>query len=607
MANSQLFTSEHILSKLVTWFNGLSADLRVVKPLDVPFFNVKVIQDPTNSATTIVIGDSSTIVDPTLVLGEATYTWIGAKHSTVSQTATTASFYEMSKWIRPDGTDGFPDAPEDGDEYVRKNAAWVKNAVLEAPEDNQYYARKDGNWVEIPETVEYYDMNAYWGEVTLGPNNTLLKFYPRVSLGAPILDESFIRRDKVNSETVTLTINSTSGTWVANAIIPAGLNDGYFTSTTLTPLLPSEGVVITPTTLPTNSVEGLSLTLRFEVQQDVSVALLSVPVPTPVDTIYIAGQPATNKSSFRVVTPGSWSETNSLSQNFINGTPASFSVSRNGAYMAAIDASGTQLVVVDSYTRATVHSRTGTFSKAIAWLPDTDFLLVHNTATGFTMIETDTWTDSSVHASTSYGMGTMNAMRLSATGRLLAVSHSTGMTLINLPQWTQVAINPIPGAGNVLDSQFDPGGQLVFCIGSFGMYAYRTSNGASYPITTIDTLTNISGMAWNQDIETEVQYPFLLISCQVNGLPAIRAFSADETAIFQMPDWAVAPPAVTSMFLAYPDNVTGRQFVVIHNSNGIPTYNIYDLLNGAFVRSATLTDYTSINAVIWHKRPGDPV
>ena len=608
MSNSQLFTTEHILAKLVTWFNGLSSANRVVKPLDVPFYNVKVIQDPTSSTTSIIVGDTSKIVDPSLVLGEATYTWVGAKHSTDPQTAISTSFYEMSKWVRT--TDGFEDAPQDGDEYVRKNAGWIKNAVTEAPEDNQYYSRKDGEWIELPENIEYYDMNAYWAEVALGPNNTMLKFYPRQHLSAPILDESHIRRDKVNSETVTLTINSTSGGWVANAIIPAGLNDGYFTSTTLTELMPSEGVTVFPTTIPANSVEGLSLTLRFKVQEDASIALLSVPVPEPVDTIYVAGQPNSNKGSFRLITPGTWSETNTISQNFINGSSASFAVSANGMYMAAIDSTGGQLVVIDSYTRAIVHTRVGIFAKALAWFPETDFLLVHDESVGgFVTIETEGWTTSAIHASAGYAMGpTINAIRLSGTGRLIAVSTNTGLTLINVPQWTKVtSIGAIPGGGNVIDAQFDPGGQLVFCIGAFGMYAFRTSNGASYPITTIETMTNITGMAWNQDIETEIQYPFLLISCTIAGQPAVRAFTADVNTIFQKSAWALASPVVASMFMAYPDNITGRQFVIVHNTGGLPTYNIYDLNNAALIRTTTLSDYSSVNAVMWHKRPGDPI
>lgn len=98
MSTAQMFTREHIIPQLVLWFNALPSDQRIVRPADIPFFNVKVIQDPTEpSLSRMVVGDDSLAIDPVLVLGEATFTWIGARHSSLPRTATAADFYEIAK------------------------------------------------------------------------------------------------------------------------------------------------------------------------------------------------------------------------------------------------------------------------------------------------------------------------------------------------------------------------------------------------------------------------------------------------------------------------------------------------------------------------------
>lgn len=98
MSTAQMFTREHIIPQLVSWFNALPDDQRMVRPTDVPFFNVKVIQDPAEpTLSRIVVGDQSLAVDPVLVLGEATFTWVGRRHLNLPRTATQADFFEVAK------------------------------------------------------------------------------------------------------------------------------------------------------------------------------------------------------------------------------------------------------------------------------------------------------------------------------------------------------------------------------------------------------------------------------------------------------------------------------------------------------------------------------
>lgn len=102
MSTVQMFTREHIIPQLVIWFNSLPDAQRIVRPADIPFFNVKAIQDPAEPELfKVVIGDQSNSVDSSLLLGEATFTWMGDRHTTLPRTATAASFYEVSRDVSP--------------------------------------------------------------------------------------------------------------------------------------------------------------------------------------------------------------------------------------------------------------------------------------------------------------------------------------------------------------------------------------------------------------------------------------------------------------------------------------------------------------------------
>lgn len=57
------------------------------------------------------------------------------------------------RWVENFGPGGVPEAPNDGQEYVRKDLDWVVNTggsgVPEAPENGNTYGRKDADWVVI--------------------------------------------------------------------------------------------------------------------------------------------------------------------------------------------------------------------------------------------------------------------------------------------------------------------------------------------------------------------------------------------------------------------------------------------------------------------------
>lgn len=98
MSTAQMFTRERIIPQLVSWFNALPDNQRIIRPTDVPFFNIKVIRDPNEpTASAVVVGDQSLAVNPIDVLGEATFTWAGRRHQTLPRTAIDEDFYEVAK------------------------------------------------------------------------------------------------------------------------------------------------------------------------------------------------------------------------------------------------------------------------------------------------------------------------------------------------------------------------------------------------------------------------------------------------------------------------------------------------------------------------------
>lgn len=103
MANKpQNFSTDHIMSQLVAYFNALPAAQRVIRANDVPFYNIKVITGP-NGENKVVAGDAAKDVPASSYLGEATFTWVGPRHATNPQTATAARFFEVSKFVNSAG------------------------------------------------------------------------------------------------------------------------------------------------------------------------------------------------------------------------------------------------------------------------------------------------------------------------------------------------------------------------------------------------------------------------------------------------------------------------------------------------------------------------
>ena len=68
---------------------------------------------------------------------------------------------ENGAWVQIEGSGGsgggdFPEAPLDGQQYARQNAAWTPvepSGIEEAPQDGNFYVRQEGQWVNLRSAI----------------------------------------------------------------------------------------------------------------------------------------------------------------------------------------------------------------------------------------------------------------------------------------------------------------------------------------------------------------------------------------------------------------------------------------------------------------------
>lgn len=112
-----------------------------------------------------------------------------------------------------DGTDevtidisngGIEEAPEDGKEYVRKNADWVENTggsggITEAPEDGKLYGRKNADWEEIANGTSNVNDVTVNGVSVVGEDK-VAKITLKTKLSEFTNDTTFIDETTYNSD-----------------------------------------------------------------------------------------------------------------------------------------------------------------------------------------------------------------------------------------------------------------------------------------------------------------------------------------------------------------------------------------------------------------------
>lgn len=500
-----------------------------------------------------------------------------------------------------------PEAPMDDKAYFRRMGMWQENTMGEAPQDNRFYSRQNARWVVNPAFEQYYDILGYWPETELGPDNTLLKQFPRQFLSSPVFSESLIRRDVVGTTTVTFSINSTSGGWNCKGVIPAGEQEGYFLDYKSDFLGAGDGVTIRPDELPMAPIQGLNISLRFKVKGDATTD--PTPVPTDPDTwnIFMTGAPKLNKASVDMLDADTFERSFSVSRNFVVNQRGAMQVSPDGKLIAMINGNGTQLMIVNSQTKETVRTVSGTFSQALAWRPDSVALLVHQSGS-LILYNVAAWSPITTTPTSTYGLGTINTIRYAANGRLVAIAHTNGVKVVDSSQatWTLKNWVGLDTGVNVLDAQFDGGVFLLAVMTSTSIKAVVTATGVAMPATRYsESITNMNHMAWNEAADTGSIYPFFIISGLVAGENCVLAFHGDDDGLKQVPDWkVVVPTTIRDLVVAPVSNIRGRQFAVAHDAVAGNILDIHEYLSAEQVATVGSLELDGIRGMNWLKIPG---
>lgn len=499
------------------------------------------------------------------------------------------------------------EAPFDDKAYFRRMGMWQENTMGEAPQDNRFYSRQNARWVVNPAFEQYYDILGYWPETELGPDNTLLKQYPRQFLSSPIFSESLIRRDVPSTTTVTFSINSTTGGWNCKGVIPAGEQQGYFLDYKSDFLGAGDGVTIRPDDLPMAPIQGLNISLRFKVRGDATTD--PTPVPTDPDTysVFMVGLPKLNKASVDILDADTFDHSVSISRNFVVNQRGAMQVSPDGKWIAMINGNGTQLMIINAQTKETARTVSGTFSQALAWRPDSVALLVHQSG-NLVLYNLASWTPITTTSTASLSLGTINTIRYSANGRLVAIAHTNGVKVLDSSQTTWTVKNwlGLQTGVNVIDAQFDPGVFLLACMTATTITAVVVSNGIAMPTTRYnETITNMNNMAWNDNADTTSIYPFFIISGTVAGQNCVLAFHGDDDGLKQVPDWKVTVTApIRDLAVSPTGNTRGRQFAVAHDPVSGNILDVHEFLSAEQVATVASLELDGIRGVNWLKLPG---
>lgn len=482
----------------------------------------------------------------------------------------------------------------------------------EAPINEKSYARKNGAWTALPPDIEHWDAAIYLPTMTLGPNNRVAELYPRLNLSRPVLANCYARRAVAANENLTLQLKPTSGTdWTATCVIPAGQLEGYFVSGDVQPIDSSQGLAITPVPVPSQAVTGLAITLRFEIEVEQTLSLLSVPQPEPVDTIVVFGQSGLEqtKPSFnlRKLQSGASVMSADAAANIATYQNAS---ARSAGMMAYLKENGS-LVVADLLTGATVVTLAGGVARKGASLSeDSSRVLTAEYRSGKWYSMEYKLPSLALHQQidlSTYGVGDLNAIRYSPNDRYIMVGHASAGLVLN-------ALNKIalemrtPLTGNILDVDITPSIYAVMTRSINDFTLNITTNGQLMTRNGSTAWQEItcSGFNWFTDVPS--QYPYFL----VGGLTAqgwqVVPYSASDFSYAEMP-WKInfgerIVGLAYSEAVSVDDVVTESTFgraVAVFGEHG---YKVYDLLTGVEIGAQVINTYNRVAGGFWKFVPG---
>lgn len=488
-------------------------------------------------------------------------------------------------------------------------------SVPDAPANGLKHARQNHAWVALPPDTEYWDASVYLASVDLGPGNRVVELYPRLNLSRPILSNCFVRRATPAAENLTLLLKPTSGTdWTATCTIPAGQREGFFTSGDDMPLDSTQGIYITPSPLPTLAVDGVSITLRFEIEVLQTLSLLSVPQPAPTDSLVVFGQNATSAPSFQIrkLATGQTVSSGDTAANI--ATYQDVSATRDGSsiwftrsdfrlFNADMRTGGTLKIKGAGVTRkgASVN-QDGTRVLCAELRSGVWWAVAYTTATPFAVAQ-------EVNLST-FGVTSLNSIRYSPNDRYIQVGHSAGSLVLNALTLVPLTL-ATPPTGNVLDVDMTASIYAVMSRKATDFSVHITTNGQLMTRTGATVWTEITCNAFNWFSDVLSPYPYFVVAGQTSEGWQVVPYSATDFAYGEM-GWKInfgerIVSVAFSETVLIDDQSTESTFgraLIVFGEHG---YKIYDLQSGIELEAQTLSTYTKITGGLWKWAKGLPV
>lgn len=283
MANKpQNFSTDHIMTQLVAYFNALPAGQRIIGPTAVPFYNIKVITGP-NGQAVIVAGDAAKDVDASAYLGEATFTWVGPRHATNPQTATAARFFEVSKYVNQSG----------GTTLTFRNDVITYNGEAVAAPVPEVDLPTDGDYTYYLVMTDQYGDGWNGGSINLSINSVVYE------LGGPTTTTKTVSFGAFDGDTIQVVIGN-------HGEYPEEMQVQLYQVDHGQPMSDASQVVVRSesTGIPTDSTPFINFVAPFSAGNTVAWALSQVITPSPQQQYANFGQSAAMNADGTVLVVG---------------------------------------------------------------------------------------------------------------------------------------------------------------------------------------------------------------------------------------------------------------------------------------------------------------
>lgn len=511
-------------------------------------------------------------------------------------------------------TSGRVNALEGEDDALDARISSLQSSMLqEAPVNDKSYARRNRGWIALPPDVEFWDASVYLPTVTLGPSSRIVELYPRLNLSRAVLSNCFVRRAVPASENLTLLLKPTSGAdWTATCIIPAGQREGFFTSGNIEPMDSSQGFYIVPSPLPVEAVTGLSITLRFQIEVEQTISLLSVPQPLPSDTLAVFGTaPGQNVASVNLRNLDNGALVMSQDAGGDIATYMNASATQNGVSIVYVKANS-DLIYADMRTGLTTSSKVDAIERKGASVnKDATRVLTAEFRSGKWWAVAYTLPAMTVVAQevdlSLYGVTTVNSIKYSPNDRYIMVGHPAGALVLNALTLVPLDLTS-PPTGNVLEVDMTASIYAVLSRKVNDFTLHITTNGQLMTRTGPTAFTEITCSAFNWFTDVPSPYPYFV----VGGLTAtgweVVPYSASDFA-YQELTWkinfgerivALAYSEAYTVDEQITESVYGRALAVF----GEHGYKVYDLQTGIEIGAQAIGTFGKVTGGFWKSVPG---